>query len=71
MTGPSTGDGARAEAVRRGYRSLLRSADPADGPALWHDKDLYLPLAVVRAAVLAALHLAQSSGLVVQQARQL
>jgi halimadienyl-diphosphate synthase len=29
-------------------------------PALWHDKDLYLPHAVVRAAVLVALHLAQS-----------
>ncbi|WP_260615740.1 prenyltransferase/squalene oxidase repeat-containing protein [Microbispora sp. KK1-11] len=71
MTGPLTGDEDRAEAVRRGYRYLLRSADPADGPALWHDKDLYLPLAVVRAAVLAALHLAQSSGLVVQQAGQL
>ncbi|WP_310739583.1 prenyltransferase/squalene oxidase repeat-containing protein [Microbispora sp. H10830] len=71
MTGPLTGDGGRAEAVRRAYRYLLRSADPADGPALWHDKDLYLPLAVVRAAVLAALHLAQSSGLVVQQAGQL
>ncbi|GAB3909153.1 hypothetical protein GCM10027612_84650 [Microbispora bryophytorum subsp. camponoti] len=70
MTGPLTGDGGRPEAVRRGYRYLLRAADQADGPALWHDKDLYLPRAVVRAAVLAALHLAQSSGLVVQQAGQ-
>ncbi len=71
MTGLPDGDENRAEAVRRGYRYLLASADPADGPALWHDKDLYLPMAVVRAAVLAALHLAQSSGLVVQQAGQL
>jgi halimadienyl-diphosphate synthase len=30
-----------------------------DAPPLWHDKDLYLPAAVVRAAVLAALHLVQ------------
>jgi len=26
-----------------------------DEPALWHDKDLYRPIAVVRASVLAAL----------------
>nr|WP_225312064.1 prenyltransferase/squalene oxidase repeat-containing protein [Microbispora cellulosiformans] len=71
MTGHGPGDEPREEAVRRGYRYLLASADPVDGPALWHDKDLYLPLAIVRAAVLAALHLAQSSGLVVQQAGQL
>lgn len=31
----------------------------ADGPAMWHDKDLYRPTAVVRAAVLAALQLGQ------------
>ncbi|MEZ0075177.1 prenyltransferase/squalene oxidase repeat-containing protein [Planotetraspora sp. GP83] len=53
------------DAAARGYRYLLRSAGGADGPALWHDKDLYLPMAVVRAAVLAALHLAQESRLVV------
>ncbi|MFC7730541.1 prenyltransferase/squalene oxidase repeat-containing protein [Actinomadura keratinilytica] len=28
------------------------------GPALWHDKDLYHPTAIVRASVLAARHLA-------------
>ncbi|GGK88864.1 hypothetical protein Sme01_02120 [Sphaerisporangium melleum] len=36
---------------------------PAD-PPMWHDKDLYLPVAIVRAAVLAALHLAQRDGAV-------
>ncbi|MFC4584995.1 prenyltransferase/squalene oxidase repeat-containing protein [Sphaerisporangium corydalis] len=30
-----------------------------DHPPMWHDKDLYLPAAIVRAAVLGALHLAQ------------
>jgi halimadienyl-diphosphate synthase len=69
----TTGDapaGEVEEAVARGYRYLLGSADPAEGPPLWHDKDLYLPLAIVRAAVLAALHLAQSHPLVVERARQ-
>ncbi|WP_235558409.1 prenyltransferase/squalene oxidase repeat-containing protein [Sphaerimonospora mesophila] len=63
------GQGERVEeAAARGYGYLLRaSADIVDGPPLWHDKDLYLPLAVVRAAVLAALHLAQSDPLVVRR----
>ncbi|WP_243718767.1 prenyltransferase/squalene oxidase repeat-containing protein [Actinomadura sp. KC06] len=30
-----------------------------EGPALWHDKDLYLPVAIVRASILAAQHLAR------------
>jgi halimadienyl-diphosphate synthase len=47
------------EVVARGHASLLRSADRTDQPALWHDKDLYLPTAIVRGTVLAALHLAQ------------
>ncbi|MEU7689707.1 prenyltransferase/squalene oxidase repeat-containing protein [Microbispora hainanensis] len=58
-----------AEAAARGYDYLLRAGE-ADDPPLWHDKDLYLPAAVVRAAILAALHLAQSSGLVVDRHRQ-
>jgi len=45
------------EAVTRGRDHLLRSVGQATGPALWHDKDLYRPVAIVRAAVLAALHL--------------
>ncbi|HUR02592.1 MAG TPA: prenyltransferase/squalene oxidase repeat-containing protein [Nonomuraea sp.] len=44
-------------AASRGYTYLLRPNSMSDYPPLWHDKDLYSPLAVVRAAVLAALHL--------------
>jgi hypothetical protein len=46
------------EAVERGYRHLLVARD-SEAPALWVDKDLYLPIAIVRAAVLGALHLAR------------
>ncbi len=46
-------------AVARGYAYLVAAADRPAGPPLWHDKDLYQPVAVVRAAVLAALHLAR------------
>ncbi|MEU6041118.1 prenyltransferase/squalene oxidase repeat-containing protein [Actinomadura sp. NPDC047616] len=38
------------EVGQNGYRA---------GPALWHDKDLYHPAAIVRASVLAARHLAR------------
>ncbi|MFI6522049.1 prenyltransferase/squalene oxidase repeat-containing protein [Spirillospora sp. NPDC050679] len=55
-----------ADAVARGT-ALLRAAAltgdlDADKPPLWHDKDLYRPVAIVWAAVLAALHLADSGG---------
>lgn len=53
-------DGSGREAVRRGRAYLLDSVD-LEGPPLWHDKDLYLPKAIVRAAVLAALHLARNA----------
>lgn len=49
--------GERDEDVRAGAEFLAGCSD--DHPALWHDKDLYLPTAIVRAAVLAAVHLAQ------------
>ncbi|WP_248959564.1 prenyltransferase/squalene oxidase repeat-containing protein [Sphaerisporangium perillae] len=54
----------RREAVARGRAYLLGSARPGaperpDDPPMWHDKDLYLPVAIVKAAVLGALHLAQ------------
>ncbi|GAA2094091.1 prenyltransferase/squalene oxidase repeat-containing protein [Actinomadura alba] len=58
-----TGGGASEETARAatrggGYlRSVAESAMEANNPPLWHDKDLYCPIAVVRAAVLAALHL--------------
>ncbi|SBT44179.1 prenyltransferase/squalene oxidase repeat-containing protein [Micromonospora auratinigra] len=44
-------------AIRRGDARLTVTGD-ADGPALWHDKDLYRPASIVAAAVLAARHLA-------------
>ncbi|GHH69408.1 hypothetical protein GCM10017673_19820 [Streptosporangium violaceochromogenes] len=60
--GPSD-DGRRAAAVAHGYRCLrecvTERGHPAGAPALWHDKDLYFPAAIVTAAVLGALHLAR------------
>jgi halimadienyl-diphosphate synthase len=49
----------RNAAAARGYGYLSGHADRPDRPPLWHDKDLYTPHAVVQAAVIAALHLAQ------------
>jgi squalene cyclase len=43
-------------AVAGGYHYLLDAHQ--DDPPLWHDKELYLPKAVVRAAVVSAVHLA-------------
>ncbi|MEV5751195.1 prenyltransferase/squalene oxidase repeat-containing protein [Actinoallomurus sp. NPDC052308] len=58
LVGP--GDGACRAAAARGYAYLVRTGDSGgDGPALWHDKDLYRPTAIVRAAVLAAVRLAR------------
>ena len=44
-------------AAERGCDHLARYPARPDDPPLWHDKDLYQPTAVVRAATLAALHL--------------
>ncbi|MCO5998308.1 prenyltransferase/squalene oxidase repeat-containing protein [Actinoallomurus rhizosphaericola] len=52
--GPDT---ARLRAAARGCERLRRSPAGPDDPPLWHDKDLYLPLGIVRSATLAALHL--------------
>ncbi|GGQ32924.1 hypothetical protein BKA00_004914 [Actinomadura coerulea] len=57
LAGPSA-DPATERAVTAGHRYLLRAARQDERPALWHDKDLYLPTAVVEAEILAALHLA-------------
>jgi Squalene-hopene cyclase C-terminal domain len=46
-------------AAARGYVYLSNSAHRLDETPLWQDKDLYHPHAIVQAAVLAALHLAQ------------
>jgi hypothetical protein len=49
---------AAQETVQNG----LTTMNPAgsDQPHLWHDKDVYRPITIVRAAILASLHLAQS-----------
>ncbi len=44
-----------AEAVARGQEYLREHDDPAKYPPLWHAKDLYAPVTVIRAARLAAL----------------
>lgn len=54
---PAASDPRCVKAATRGHAFLLQSAGVASDPPLWHDKDLYLPTAVVRAAVLAAMHL--------------
>jgi hypothetical protein len=46
------------EAVGRGYAFLRNAVGQQAGPPLWYGKELYLPEAIVRSAVLAALHLA-------------
>ncbi|GIJ55063.1 prenyltransferase/squalene oxidase repeat-containing protein [Virgisporangium aurantiacum] len=49
------------EAAARG-RAYLQATIDRPGPALWHDKDLYRPAAIVRAATIAALHLGRDVG---------
>jgi halimadienyl-diphosphate synthase len=49
-------DGRIVEASARG-RAYIETTLDRPGPALWHDKDLYRPAAIVRAAAIAALHL--------------
>jgi hypothetical protein len=58
----ATGDSAASpthvtRALARGYGYLLQTTREQEDPPLWHDKDLYRPTAVVRAAVLGALRL--------------
>ncbi|RAY16026.1 hypothetical protein DPM19_08840 [Actinomadura craniellae] len=60
LSRPADGESAEAAraAVARGLDRLPATAPGPDEPALWHDKDLYLPTAIVRSAVLAARGLA-------------
>jgi squalene-hopene cyclase-like protein/prenyltransferase/squalene oxidase-like repeat protein len=69
MKGPRTD--AMVRAAARGYLYLRRSIDRGDGPALWHDKDLYRPDAIIRAVLLGALHLAQLDAQVMATADRL
>ncbi|MGW2153737.1 prenyltransferase/squalene oxidase repeat-containing protein [Nonomuraea sp. NPDC001699] len=57
---PGRAEPRREAAVERGLEYLTRAADERHVP-LWHDKDLYVPVAVVRSAELAAAHLARPS----------
>jgi halimadienyl-diphosphate synthase len=64
LTGGEASKVARAVTRGRGYlRSVAESAMETNNPPLWHDKDLYCPIAVVRAAILAALHLTRRNTL--------
>ncbi|MDG4782624.1 prenyltransferase/squalene oxidase repeat-containing protein [Micromonospora sp. WMMD961] len=49
-----------AEAIGRGLRALTELDGQGEYPPLWHDKDLYTPVLIVRAAVLAARQLAMT-----------
>jgi squalene-hopene cyclase-like protein len=49
------------QAAARGYLFLQRPAGEYKHPPLWHGKDLYTPIRVVRAERLAALHLAYAN----------
>nr|ACO31276.1 PtmT2 [Streptomyces platensis] len=49
--------GTVARSAARGCDALLAHDDPASYPGLWHDKDIYAPVTVIRAARLAALAL--------------
>jgi halimadienyl-diphosphate synthase len=58
LTGGLTVEGVR-DALRRGGGYL--SSWTGEHPPLWHDKDLYAPEAIVRASILAATHLVETS----------
>jgi squalene cyclase len=60
QTRVSRADSAVEQAAARGCRFLKRSGDQKH-PPLWHGKDLYTPIRVVRAEGLAALHLAYAN----------
>jgi halimadienyl-diphosphate synthase len=47
------------DATARGLSYLVETLGQRTHPRLWHDKDLYVPYAIVDAAVLGAIHLAQ------------
>ena len=53
------GDPATEDAAARGCAFLLGTRPSY--PALWHDKDLYTPARIVRAEIIAALHLAHTN----------
>ncbi|MGR6320933.1 prenyltransferase/squalene oxidase repeat-containing protein [Micromonospora soli] len=54
LSGAGSSDARVVDALARGRRRLSAGDGEGDGPALWHDKDLYRPTLIVRSAVLAA-----------------
>ncbi|MGH3887863.1 MAG: hypothetical protein ACRDSZ_15090 [Pseudonocardiaceae bacterium] len=61
QTCESRADSSVEQAAARGCVFLQRSVGDHKHPPLWHDKDLYTPIRVVRAEGLAALHLAYAN----------
>jgi halimadienyl-diphosphate synthase len=61
---------AAAHAAARGHRFLQQGTGTGQD-ALWHDKDLYHPRAIVAAAVLVSIHLAQTHPSVTRAAARL
>ncbi len=59
LTGSKTPAGPVAHAAARGHR-FLRQFSGTGHDALWHDKDLYNPRAIVAAAVLVSVHLTET-----------
>ncbi|HEY2764639.1 MAG TPA: prenyltransferase/squalene oxidase repeat-containing protein [Pseudonocardiaceae bacterium] len=51
---------AAEQATARGYEFLRRRTPPREYPPLWHDKDLYAPIRVIQAEIVAARQLARS-----------
>jgi halimadienyl-diphosphate synthase len=70
LTGSKNPAGAAAHAAARGHR-FLQHCTGTGHDALWHDKDLYTPQAIVAAAVLVSVHLAQTHPAVTQAAARL
>lgn len=65
-TGLPRADDAVERAAARGCAFLLSWDDARSHPPLWHDKDLYTPIRIVRAEGLAALRLAHADERVAQ-----
>jgi hypothetical protein len=60
LSGPEPDERCR-KAAWRGCEFLTEEESLSDFTPLWHDKDLYSPTAIVRAAILAALYVAKST----------
>ncbi|HEV2636331.1 MAG TPA: prenyltransferase/squalene oxidase repeat-containing protein [Actinocrinis sp.] len=70
LTGSQNLPEAAAHAAARGHRFLQQCAGTSHD-ALWHDKDLYAPHAIIEAAILVSTHLAQTRPAVIRAAADL